>query len=108
MPGLAILVVAAAVFSSTPGALADGKIQLAQTGLPSQVTSTVTNCMMSCNSQAANCQTSCLIPAPPTPTTATPSGSITFNATASQACTTSCSSSQLACQTNCARLSPSQ
>jgi hypothetical protein len=60
MLGLAILVVAAAVCSSTPGALADGKIRLAQattpnvatpfTGLSSPVTSTVTNCMMSCNS----------------------------------------------------------
>ena len=114
MPGLAILVVAAAVCSSTPGALADGKIRLAQTttpnvatpftGLSSPVTSTVTNCMMSCNSQSANCQTSCVIPAPPL---ASPSGIVTLNATASQTCTAACSSSQLACQTNCARLSPS-
>ena len=33
------------------------------TGLGSTpVTSTVTNCMMSCNSQAAACQTACVIP----------------------------------------------
>ena len=37
------------------------------TGLGSTpVTSTVTNCMMSCNSQAAACQTACVIPAAPT------------------------------------------
>ena len=114
MLGLAILVVAAAVCSSTPGALADGKIRLAQattpnvatpfTGLSSPVTSTVTNCMMSCNSQSANCQTSCVVPAPPT---VTPSGTVTLNATANTSCSLGCSSNQLACQTNCARLSPS-
>jgi hypothetical protein len=32
-------------------------------GLSTPVTSSVTNCMMSCNSQAANCQTGCVIPA---------------------------------------------
>ena len=35
--------------------LATGRIRVAQT-------STVTNCMMACNSQAAACQTTCLIP----------------------------------------------
>jgi hypothetical protein len=112
MRALAIIAVAAAICCAQH-ASADEIIQLAQAtpnvvppaqGLSTPVTSTVTNCMMNCNAQAANCQTTCFIPPPPT---ATPSGSITFNATASQTCTAACGSTQLACQTNCARLSPS-
>ena len=68
-------------------------------GLSTPVTSTVTNCMMSCNSQAANCQTGCFIPAP----TASRGG--TLNATANTACVMGCSSSRLACQTGCSLLS---
>jgi hypothetical protein len=36
-------------------------------GLSTPVTSTVTNCMMLCNSQVANCQAGCFVPAPPVP-----------------------------------------
>jgi hypothetical protein len=61
--------------------------------------------MMSCNALAANCQSSCVIPAPPG---ATPAGTGTLNATPSTTCSLGCSSNQLACQTGCARLSPSQ
>ena len=68
-------------------------------GLSTPVTSTVTNCMMSCNSQAANCQTGCFIPAP------TAAGGGTLNATANTACVMGCSSSRLACQTGCSLLS---
>jgi hypothetical protein len=60
-------------------------------GLSTPITSTVTNCMMLCNSQAANCQTACLIPP--------------AQMTASTACRMGCTSSQLACQTNCSLLS---
>src|SRR5947207_12903269 len=67
-------------------------------GLSTPITSTVTNCMMLCNSQAANCQTSCVIPA--SPTTAS-TGTGTLNATSRTACVMGCTSSQLACQTNC-------
>ena len=74
-------------------------------GLSTPVTSTVTNCMMLCNSQVANCQAGCFVPAPPVPPSATTSGFPTpiFNATVNPACTTGCTSVQLACQTNCAR-----
>jgi hypothetical protein len=49
MQSFAIVVAAAAInIAAANGALADGKIRLAQS-------STVTNCMMTCNAQAANC-----------------------------------------------------
>ena len=63
-------------------------------GLNSPVTSTVTNCMMSCNSQAATCQTGCVIPAAPT-----------LNATKNTSCVIGCTSTQVSCQTACSRLS---
>ena len=70
---LAIIVTAAAMYCSTRYACADELIRLAQTagtqqvspatpGLPTPVTSTVTNCMMTCNSKAASCQTTCVVP----------------------------------------------
>jgi hypothetical protein len=116
MRALAIIVFAATICCSANHASADELIQLAQAtpnvvtptpGLSTPITSTVTNCMMNCNSQAANCRTACFIPQPPTPTTAVPSGTITLNPTANQACTATCGSTQLACQSNCALLSPS-
>jgi hypothetical protein len=78
-------------------------------GLSTPITSTVTNCMMSCNSQAANCHTGCFSPAPST-SVGQPSRNIigttmTLNATANTVCTMGCSSSQLACQTSCSTLS---
>jgi len=66
--------------------------------------STTTNCMMTCNSQAATCQSTCVVPGTPPTSAAT----TTSNATASQSCLSNCSSQQLSCQTNCARISPSQ
>jgi hypothetical protein len=69
-------------------------------GLSSPVTSTVTNCMMLCNSQAANCQTRCVIPA-----LSTTAGTGTLNATGNAACAMGCTSSQLGCQTSCSLLS---
>ena len=73
------------------------KLRLAQS-------STTTNCMMSCNSQAANCQTTCLIPGTPPTGAAT----TTSNATASTSCLLGCTTQQIACQTVCAQVSPSQ
>jgi hypothetical protein len=78
-------------------ALAEGKIRVAQS-------STVTNCMMACNAQAASCQTACVVPGTPPTAAAT----ATSNATASTACSLGCNTNQLSCQTNCARQSPSQ
>jgi hypothetical protein len=73
------------------------KIRLAQS-------STVTNCMMLCNSQAASCQASCVVPGTPPTGAATANG----NANASVSCQLGCSTQQVACQTTCARTSPSQ
>jgi hypothetical protein len=97
MHSLAIFVAAAAINAALCPAWADGRIRLAQS-------STVTNCMMNCNAQAANCQTACVIPSAAPTTTA----STTSNASASTACILNCGSTQVTCQTNCARLSPSQ
>jgi hypothetical protein len=97
MRSLAFLLVAMLVCATAHGAVADDKIRLAQTG-------NVTACMMLCNSQAANCQTTCLVPG--VPTTTVPSA--TTNSTASTTCLLNCSSVQVTCQTTCARQSPSQ
>ncbi len=96
MRNLTILL-AAAISVAASSAFADGRIRLAQS-------STVTNCMMLCNAQAANCQTGCVVPGLPP----TASATTTSNATAGTTCLLTCSSTQLACQTNCARQSPSQ
>jgi len=73
-------------------------------------TSTTTNCMMTCNAQAATCQSACFLPPSP------PVGSVTppllaaqqpgANPTASTTCVMSCTNTQLTCQTSCARNSP--
>jgi hypothetical protein len=103
MRGFAILLTAAGFcFGTNNAVLAQAttpNVTPPFVGLSTPVTSTVTNCMMLCNSQAANCQTGCVIPAPPT---TTPTGTtVTLNATSRTACTVGCTSSQLACQTNC-------
>jgi hypothetical protein len=77
-------------------AQAASRIRLAQS-------STVTNCMMACNAQAATCQTTCLVPGTPANGTAT-SGS---NAVQSTSCQLNCSTQRISCQTICARNSPS-
>ena len=76
------------------------------TGLATPLTSTTTNCMMTCNSQVANCRTACLIPAVSSGTAS--SGTTTSNATGSTACLLTCSSTHLTCQTVCAQVSPSR
>src|SRR5271167_715816 len=118
MRAFAIIVVVAAT--------ATGAAALAQTttpnvvaptpGLSTPLTSTTTNCMMSCNSRAANCQTGCLVPPPPinapgppvTLSPATPPPAGTLNTTATTTCQMSCTSTQLACQSGCALNSPSR
>jgi len=129
MPGLEILIAVATISSTicagVPLPVADRKIHLAQAATPAlprptvgpstPVTSTVTNCMMSCNAQAANCYTGCFIPPPPATAAtsggrggASPFGTVTLNATTNSACSSGCASTHLACQTNCALLSPSR
>ena len=90
MRAFAFLILAAAIDLVAPSAFAVEKIRLAQS-------STVTNCMMTCNSQAANCQTGCVLPSPPSSGGTT----TTTNATGNTACILNCSSTQLTCQTNC-------
>ena len=74
-----------------------GKIRIAQT-------SAVTNCMMACNSQAATCQTTCLVPG----TAPTNAATTTSNANQSTSCQLNCTTQQINCQTTCAATSPSQ
>lgn len=78
-------------------------IAAAATGASAQ-TSTVTNCMMLCNAQAASCQTSCLVAGTPPLGSAT----TTSNATANTSCLSNCSTTPIACQTSCGHQSPSQ
>jgi hypothetical protein len=83
-----------AIAGFTASASAQGKVRLAQT-------SVTTTCMMICNSQYANCQSSCVAVGTPNSTI------VGANANASQSCVSSCTNQQLQCQINCARASPS-
>jgi len=76
--------------------LAAGRIRVAQT-------STVTNCIMACNSQAAACQTTCVIPGTASTGAATTGG----NANQSTTFQLNCTTQQINCQTLCGRTSPS-
>ena len=93
----AVAVISAAL---AQGAGAQEKIRLAQS-------STVTNCMMNCNSQVANCRTTCFVVTPPAASTGSTSSAPTPIPNA-QATTQNCSSVHLTCQSNCALQSPSQ
>lgn len=82
------------------GALAAGKIRLAQT-------STVTTCMMNCNTTFANCESTCFFPSQEFNTVV--QGTFSRGAIAgSGSCISLCTNQQLICQTSCARTSPSQ
>jgi hypothetical protein len=82
--------------SAIAAAADSGRIRLAQT-------STVTNCMMTCNSQAATCQTACILPG----TLPTGAATTTSNANVSTTCQLGCATQQVSCQTVCSRTSPS-
>jgi hypothetical protein len=92
---LCTVALAIAICNSTVQAAT--RIRLAQT-------SNVTNCMMLCNSQVANCQTTCIIPGSQ-PTGAATTGS---NANVNTSCQLNCTTQQISCQTACARTSPSK
>jgi len=94
---LAVLSVGCAVGAFATAASADGLIRLAQS-------SAATTCIMTCNSQAAACATTCLIPGTP-PTGAATTGS---NANLNTACQVNCTTQRIMCQTTCAQTSPSQ
>jgi hypothetical protein len=87
------------IIGHASGALAAGKIRLAQT-------STVTNCMVSCNNAYLVCQTSCVQPAQAQSTL----NQGTFsrgNVVSNGSCISLCTSQQLLCSQTCARMSPS-
>jgi hypothetical protein len=94
---LAIVLIGCAVGTSATAALAGGKIRLAQS-------SSLTNCMMTCNSQAATCLTTCLVPGTPPTGAAT----ATSNATLNTACQVNCSIQRISCQTTCSQSFPPQ
>ena len=99
------------------GALAAGKIRLAQATTPNVVappsqgvstpTSTVTNCMMNCNSAKALCQSTCATSPQAALTLFNQLGVSPGNVIASQSCISSCTNIQLSCQIKCAQASPS-
>jgi hypothetical protein len=93
----AVLLIGFAVGTFGSAASARGLIRLAQS-------STVTNCMMTCNAQAAACLTPCLVPGTPPASAAT----TTSNATVNTACQVNCSTQRISCQTTCAQSFPSQ
>jgi hypothetical protein len=100
MRGFAFIGTVAAINVLAANAFAAEKIRLAQT-------STVTNCMMSCNAQAASCRTNCLLPPPAASGAGATNIPTATNATANTTCTLSCGTTQLACQSNCGLQSPS-
>src|ERR1700675_5127046 len=93
----AVLFAVLGVVGFTGEASGGEKIRLAQTF-------TTTNCMMTCNAQAATCQTACIVPG----TAPTNAATASTNATSSASCQISCSTQQISCQTTCARTSPSR
>jgi hypothetical protein len=100
-----VIILAAATTATSDPALAQATPNVVNPtpGLQTPITSTTTNCMMSCNSQAANCRTTCVLPAPPTPPPSPSSSQApNLNATPSMACLVGCNSTQLACQSGCA------
>src|SRR5579862_5185683 len=92
---LAVLFAVTAVAGFAGAASAGGKIRLAQS-------STTTNCMMTCNAQAATCQAACFVP----PASAVGSTTSTIaqaqspgsNPTANTSCVMNCTTTQLTCQ----------
>lgn len=94
---LGVLAFGATAVATLGVADAAGKMRLAQT-------SSVTNCMMTCNSQAATCQTGCLLPG----TAPTGAATTTGNANLSTSCQVNCSTQRIACQTTCAQNAPSR
>ena len=94
------VLLATSIVGLAGGALAAGKIRLAQT-------STVTNCMMNCNSAKALCQSTCASSPQAAFTLFNQLGVSSGNVVASGSCISSCTNLQLSCQIRCAQASPS-
>jgi len=90
-----ILLAVLAIVGFAAAASAQGKIRLAQS-------SVTTTCMMTCNSQYANCQSSCVA------TSAPPTTNLGITTNPVQTCISVCTNQQLSCQMNCSRASPSK
>jgi hypothetical protein len=94
-----ILAFVAMTAAAAQSAGAQEKMRLAQT-------STVTNCMMNCSAQVANCRTTCVVPTVAAATGSTSSAPAPIaNAKASTPCLLNCNSVQLSCQSNCTQQS---
>ena len=100
MRGLTFVLAVATINAVVPNALAEGKLRLAQT-------STVSRCMMTCNAQAANCRTGCVLPSPSASGAVSTNIPNSPNPTANTTCNLNCGTTQVACQTNCGLQSPS-
>ena len=94
------VLLATSIVGLAGGALAAGKIRLAQT-------SNVTNCMMNCNSAKALCQSTCNTSPQAALTLFNQLGVSPGNVIAGQSCISSCTNIQLSCQIKCAQASPS-
>jgi hypothetical protein len=93
------VLLAASIVGLAGGALAAGKIRLAQS-------SAVTTCMMGCNSTYANCQSSCVNG---TFALTVGQGAVSpGNVLANGSCISLCTTQQLSCSQTCALMSPSQ
>ncbi len=92
MRGLTLVLAVSGLIGFAASLSAHEKIRTAQT-------SATTTCMMGCNSQYANCQSSCFATGavPNTPAVGTP------NANINQTCISSCTNQQLQCQITCSR-----
>jgi hypothetical protein len=114
MRALSIVIGAAAIlFGVRDAALAQTSttpnVTTPFTGLSTPLTSTTTTCMMTCNSQFALCQSSCVA------TRSVPPGFLVANpqlgagnALSAGSCISFCTNQQLACSVVCARASPSR
>jgi hypothetical protein len=97
---ICVLLLATSIVGLAGGALAAGKIRLAQT-------SSVTSCMVNCNTTFASCESTCFFPSQEYNTVV--QGTFSRGAIAgSGSCISLCTNQQLVCQTTCARTSPSQ
>jgi hypothetical protein len=74
----------------------------------STISSAVTTCMMGCNSNAAACQTTCVIPGASGASVAAQTATAGTGTGIGTSCQLGCTTTQLTCQTVCSQSSPSR